>query len=99
MYYQGTVNFGKRREQKKEKKKKKKKKKMENGLLKSSKCLKLKMLLSWGLFASINRGSDNTVFLADNSCSSIKKFFPAAESGNYDIDPDSEGGLAPFIVY
>ncbi|CAH3177443.1 unnamed protein product [Porites lobata] len=35
----------------------------------------------------------------DNSCSSIKKFFPAAESGNYDIDPDSEGGLAPFTVY
>ena len=93
MYYQGTVNFRKR-EQKKETKKK-----TENSLLKSCKCLKLKLLLSWGVFASINRGSHNTVFLADNSCSSIKKFFPAAESGNYDIDPDSEGGLAPFTVY
>ena len=72
MYYQGTVNFGKR-EQKKEKNNEKKKKKTENSLLKSCKCLKLKLLLSWGLFASINQGSHNTVFLADDSCSSIKK--------------------------
>ena len=78
---------------KRKKKNNKKIKKTENSLLKSSKCLKLKLLLSWGLFASINQGSHNTVFLADDS------FFPAAESGNYDIDPDREGGLAPFTVY
>ena len=32
------------------------------------------------------------------SCSDLKTFDPAAESGNYVIDPDGEGGLPPFGV-
>ena len=33
------------------------------------------------------------------SCSDQKKFDPTAQQGSYVIDPDSEGGLEPFIAY
>ena len=33
-----------------------------------------------------------------NSCSVVRKYFSSV-SGNYVIDPDGEGGLAPFTVY
>ena len=33
------------------------------------------------------------------SCSYLKQSDPKAESGNYIIDPDGEGALAPFSVY
>ena len=33
------------------------------------------------------------------SCSDLKNGDPTASSGNYDIDPDGEGGLVPFTVY
>ena len=33
------------------------------------------------------------------SCSYLKQSDPTAESGNYIIDPDGEGALAPFSVY
>ena len=33
------------------------------------------------------------------SCSHIKAGYPGAPSGNYTIDPDSEGGKDPFVVY
>ena len=36
--------------------------------------------------------------LAASSCSLIRKHFSSV-SGNYVIDPDGEGGLAPFTVY
>ena len=32
------------------------------------------------------------------SCSDFKKLVPAAESGNYVIDSDGDGGLPPFNV-
>ena len=36
--------------------------------------------------------------VAANSCSVVRKY-PSSVSGNYVIDPDGEGGLAPFKVY
>ena len=33
------------------------------------------------------------------SCSHLKKGDPTTASGNYNIDPDGEGGLEPFSVY
>ena len=36
--------------------------------------------------------------VAASSCSAIKKYV-SSESGNYLIDPDGKGGLAPFSVY
>ena len=33
------------------------------------------------------------------SCSHLKKGDPTTVSGNYNIDPDGEGGLEPFSVY
>ena len=36
--------------------------------------------------------------VAANSCSVVRKYFSSV-SGNYVIDPDGEGGLAPFKVY
>ena len=46
-----------------------------------------------------NRVLHVTIFFSGNSCSSFKKFSLEAESGTYVIDPDGEGGLAPFTVY
>ena len=34
-----------------------------------------------------------------NSCSNLKMFNPTARSGNYVIDPDGEGDLAPFTAF
>ena len=36
--------------------------------------------------------------VATSSCSAIKKYV-SSKSGNYVIDPDGEGGLAPFTVF
>ena len=33
------------------------------------------------------------------SCNNLKKLDPTAQQGNYVIDPDSEGGLEPFIAF
>ena len=37
--------------------------------------------------------------LITSSCSVIRKYVSSAKNGNYVIDPDGEGGLAPFTVY
>ena len=40
----------------------------------------------------------NSPIMAATSCSEIKKY-TSSVSGNYVIDPDGEGGLAPFTVF
>ena len=42
---------------------------------------------------------ETQVLIGNLSCSHVKAGYPKAPSGNYTIDPDSEGGEDPFVVY
>ena len=42
---------------------------------------------------------ESQVFIGNLTCSHIKKAHPEAPSGNYSIDPDSDGGEEPFAVF
>lgn len=42
---------------------------------------------------------ESLVIIGNLSCSHIKVGYPTTTSGNYTIDPDSEGGEEPFVVY
>ena len=48
-------------------------------------------------FRSVN--TTTQVKFAYRSCSHLKAAFPSKVSGNYDIDPDGEGGENSFIAY
>ena len=43
--------------------------------------------------------ASSTVEVRWRSCSSIKSGRSGSSSGNYIIDPDGKGGVAPFSVY
>ena len=48
---------------------------------------------------TIKASSTVEVYNKPSSCSSIKSGRSGSSSGNYIIDPDGKGGVAPFIVY
>ena len=42
---------------------------------------------------------ETQLIIGNLSCSHIKAGYPDAPSGNYTVDPDSEGGEDPFVMY
>ena len=50
-------------------------------------------------FPSVEATSVVEVYNKPFSCSSIKSGHSGSSSGNYNIDPDGKGGVAPFSVY
>ena len=56
-------------------------------------------ILAWPRTHFVEANSVVEVLKILNSCSSIKSGRSGSSSGNYIIDPDGKGGVAPFSVY